>query len=107
MAKFEYNYNKIHEVNNIDESLSFDDFIEIYGLEKNEIFPDDEDENLYHYSEDQKEDDYIETRDEHYVWTIIEGDDENYIMAGRHIVNRLGYYVSEKRWENENIIVNF
>lgn len=35
------------------------------------------------------------------IWTIIEGDNgEMYICAGYHIVNRIGYFITETEWEN-------
>jgi hypothetical protein len=36
------------------------------------------------------------------VWTIIEGDDDNmYICAGFHYVNRIGFFITEQEWLNE------
>lgn len=41
------------------------------------------------------------------VWTIISGDNEDtYILAGYHYVNRLSYILTEIEWENEDITVN-
>ena len=33
------------------------------------------------------------------VWTIVEVDGKMYITAGYHIVNRIGYVITEKEWE--------
>lgn len=39
------------------------------------------------------------------IWTIIENDDDLVVQAGYHLVNRMGYIVTEKSWNNENILV--
>jgi hypothetical protein len=32
-------------------------------------------------------------------WTVVEGDDGDlYIIPGFHVVNQLGYYVTEEQW---------
>lgn len=37
------------------------------------------------------------------VWTIIDGDDgELYLVTGYHLVNRLGYIITEVEWTNED-----
>lgn len=36
------------------------------------------------------------------IWTIIEGDDDLYIVTGYHIVNRLGYLITEEPFLDEN-----
>ena len=37
---------------------------------------------------------------------IIEDDDDRTIVPGKRIVNRVGYYVTEKPWWNKYIVVN-
>lgn len=50
--------------------------------------------------------DYADIREKplHHVWTIVEsGDDENgnwYASPGIHYVNRLGYILTRKPWED-------
>jgi hypothetical protein len=39
------------------------------------------------------------------VWTIIETDGKLFYVAGYHFVNRLGYLITEKPYENENLYV--
>lgn len=35
------------------------------------------------------------------VWTLIDGEDGNgYAIAGYHLVNKFGYVVTEKPWQN-------
>lgn len=33
------------------------------------------------------------------VWTLLDGDDDMYIVAGFHFVNRVGYIITENEWE--------
>jgi hypothetical protein len=39
------------------------------------------------------------------IWTYIDGDDGTYLITGCHVVNRIGYFICEKTWRNENIQV--
>ena len=36
------------------------------------------------------------------IWTIIDGDDDLYIVTGYHIVNRLGYLITEEPFISED-----
>jgi hypothetical protein len=40
--------------------------------------------------------------DDH-IWTYADGDDGTYICSGYHVVNRIGYYVSEKPVPNDTM----
>lgn len=41
------------------------------------------------------------------IWTLVSGENETeWIIPGYHIVNRIGYFVTENAWEDENIQVN-
>ena len=44
---------------------------------------------------------YIQSLDPRYVWTNVQGDECDLIVAGYAYVNRLAYYVTEVPWENE------
>lgn len=35
------------------------------------------------------------------VWTVLDCDGELIIAAGFHFVNRMGYIITEKEWDNE------
>lgn len=37
------------------------------------------------------------------IWTYADGDDGTYISSGYHVVNRIGYYVSEKPVPSDEI----
>jgi|WetSurMetagenome_2_1015567.scaffolds.fasta_scaffold370353_2 hypothetical protein len=36
-----------------------------------------------------------------YVWTLMECDGKTFLSAGKHFVNRLGYFICGKKWENK------
>jgi hypothetical protein len=44
---------------------------------------------------------YVIKTDSKYIWTWIQGDMSDLIVAGYHYVNRLGYYITEVPWEDE------
>jgi hypothetical protein len=46
--------------------------------------------------------DFVCTQDNKYVWTWIQGDMSDLIVAGYHYVNRLGYYITEVPWDDED-----
>jgi len=33
-----------------------------------------------------------------HIWTLVEEDDDGYIVSGFQFVNRLGYYITRKAW---------
>lgn len=44
-----------------------------------------------------------------HVWTLVTGDNnEDVVCAGRHFVNRMGYFITERPWETgvESFVVN-
>lgn len=45
---------------------------------------------------------FIKSQDPRYVWTNVQGDMSDIIVAGVAYVNRLSYYVTEVPWEDEN-----
>jgi hypothetical protein len=46
--------------------------------------------------------DFVLKQDPKKIWTWIQGDMSDLLVAGYHYVNRLGYYISEIPWENED-----
>lgn len=41
------------------------------------------------------------------IWTLIDGEDETqWIIPGYHVVNRVGYFITENAWENEDVEVD-
>lgn len=49
--------------------------------------------------------DFVWSKPDNLVWTEIDGDEGSYIVAGKHLVNRLQYYVCEIPWTDENLMV--
>ena len=45
---------------------------------------------------------YVKTIDNNRIWTYIDGDMCSLIVAGWHFVDRLGYYITEVPWTDEN-----
>lgn len=46
-----------------------------------------------------KEQEYVYSTHYKFVWTYMDVDGGTAIVAGRHFVNRIGYFVTEKPWE--------
>jgi len=38
------------------------------------------------------------------IWTEIDGDEGSYIVAGKHLVNRIQYYICDVAWEDESLM---
>jgi hypothetical protein len=45
---------------------------------------------------------FVKSQDPRYVWTNVQGDMSDLIVAGYSYVNRLSYYITEVPWENED-----
>lgn len=45
--------------------------------------------------------DYVKAQGNNRIWTRVQGDMSDLIVAGYHLVNRLEYYVTEVPWDNE------
>jgi hypothetical protein len=63
-------------------------------------FRNDPDETMFETYGEEVE--FITKADNKYIWTYIQGDYSDLIVAGYHYVNRLGYYISSVPWENED-----
>ena len=44
-------------------------------------------------------DKFVREQDPNKIWTLVEGDDGEWIITGYHWVNRLNYFVTEIPWE--------
>lgn len=83
-------------------NLSFDEFDEQYEVEDN---PFNEDSQMLTLDEE-GEKEYLNSKNENHIWTVIYDDDETYIVPGIRVVNKVGFYITSKPWENPNITVN-
>jgi hypothetical protein len=45
---------------------------------------------------------FVQSQDPRYVWTNVQGDMSDLIVAGYAYVNRLCYYITEVPWESED-----
>ena len=71
---------------NTDEEPSLVCFFETYGEELN----------------------YIQTEvDIHNIWTWVDGDEGSYLVAGYHIVNRIGYFITEVPWTIHGLVIPY
>ena len=89
--------------------ISWDSWVEKYKPIKNHItkYPNkDADYDMFEtYGAEQ---DYVYSVDEKLVWTEVQGDMSMLLLAGRHFVNRLNYYVCEVPWEtgDEQVLIS-
>lgn len=44
---------------------------------------------------------FVRTQPDTHVWTFLQADDKHYVVSGYHLVNRLGYFVTENPWVEE------
>jgi hypothetical protein len=50
--------------------------------------------------------DYVREQDNNNIWTIVEGDNDTmFIESGFHIVNRMGYLITEEKWDEETTVI--
>jgi hypothetical protein len=74
-------------------------FEEKYKPIKNHLSSDPDEVMFETYGE---EVDYVILQDNKNVWTYVDGDESSLLVAGYHYVNRLGYYITEVPWTDEN-----
>ena len=92
-------------------TITYEKFVETYKPIKNHIIQD-APYNGCMFETYGKEIDYIvklanKPESKQYVWTLLEcADEEQYIVPGYFLINRLGYFITEIPWESENIQVN-
>ena len=48
---------------------------------------------------------HVQSMHPNFVWTLVDGDMCSLLIAGYHYVNRLGYYISENPWDDEDTTV--
>ena len=62
-------------------------------------FSNDPDQDMFETYGEEVE--FVTKADNKHVWTWIQGDMSDLIVAGYHYVNRLGYYITEVPWDDE------
>lgn len=48
---------------------------------------------------------YINSMPANFVWTLVDGDEDSVVVNGRAYVNRLGYYLTKKPHNTNDLIV--
>jgi hypothetical protein len=86
------------------ETLSVEEWDQKYLPIKN-IFDDNASWNGVMYETYGDEQELVRRTKNEYVWTYIDGNEGTYLIAGYHIVNRIGYFICEEKWDHENIQV--
>jgi hypothetical protein len=61
-----------------------------------------EDKMYETYGEDMN---YINSMPAQFVWTLVDGDEDSVVVNGRAFVNRIGYYISKKPHNTNDLIV--
>jgi len=81
---------------------TIDDFEDRYEYDESIISCDDFLGELETYGDDIKKAVEIANTDPKRIWTMVDGDDGVYLIAGYHLVNRIKYIVTIEEWEDEN-----
>ena len=85
--------------------MTYEDFLDKYKPMKNNI-----DSNAafdgYMFETYGEELTMVHAQPDNNIWTIIEDDNDLYLVSGNHFVNRFGYFITLNPWENENIEIN-
>jgi hypothetical protein len=48
---------------------------------------------------------WLKTQPNENVWTYMDSDDGYLLTAGYHVVNRIGYFITEVPWDNQDIVI--
>ena len=48
---------------------------------------------------------YIKSMPDNFVWTLVDGDEDSVVVNGKAFVNRIGYYISKKPHNTNDLIV--
>ena len=82
------------------EFYTYNDWAEKFQPIKNKIskYADD---SLIHFETYGDEANYVFEQPNENVWTEVDGDEGTYIIAGKHFVNRIQYYITTNPWTDE------
>jgi hypothetical protein len=81
------------------EYLGWDKWADKFKPIKNHLVIDPDEEMFETYGDELE---FVRNYDAKHIWTNIQGDESDLIVAGYHYVNRLGYYITEVPWEDED-----
>lgn len=77
--------------------MTYDEWIETYKPQQNHIDKGASTDGTM-FETFGEEMDFVLTQDNRQVWTLVEGDEGMYVLAGTHLVNRMGFFVTEVPW---------
>jgi len=55
----------------------------------------------YHFETYGEEYEFVKAQDPNTIWTEVDGEEGTYIVSGWHYVNRIHYYITEEKWDDE------
>jgi hypothetical protein len=85
------------------DGLSWKEWEEKYKPIKNHLS---KHEDVYSFETFGEELEFVKQQNYKNIWTLFDLNDYTYgLGAGFHLVNRNEYYITEKEWENENILI--
>lgn len=67
----------------------------------NMFLTDDETQLFETYGEEYE---FVSKSPKNNVWTWVDGSDGTYIVSGLRLVNRIGYFVTEEKWQSPMVV---
>jgi len=86
--------------------ITFEEFVEQYKPIENHLDKNASYDGLMFetYGEELK---HVKNQEDYKIWTLVNCDDElDFIIPGFNFVNRIGYFITEMGWNEENIEVD-
>ncbi len=92
---------------------NFEKFEELYKPEYNQVVLNQTNPNNYNiedlapfngimYETFGEELEYVRSQPKDKIWTIIDDEDELYIISGFHLINRIGYVITKNSFQSKN-----
>jgi hypothetical protein len=81
------------------EYQGWNEWADKYKPIKNHLVSDSDQQMFETYGEELE---FVQSVEPNRIWTYLQGDMSDLICAGYHFVNRIGYYISEVPWTNED-----
>lgn len=79
--------------------LTWEQFVEQYKPIKNKFTKDPDQVMFETYGEEVE---FVKQQDPYHIWTYVDGDTASLTINGWAFVNRIGYYVTEVPWKEED-----
>jgi hypothetical protein len=87
-------------------TINYDDWFEKYKPQLNHFtsLPDNDNYTFETFGEELE---YVKKQNNKQIWTVLSTNfEESWIIPGYHYINRMSYYITEKKWKTNNIQVN-